>query len=100
MWPILQLSNEIAQLWIFYYLIFLFLAMRETDFACHVAGNTPGQSYSGPYISRIFPHWDWIRRDTTNKDTFYAMKVSASCRIFLFTDLQKRCILMNLFLTH
>ena len=22
------------------------------------------QSYSGPYFSRIFPHSDWIRRDT------------------------------------
>ena len=54
MWPILQLSTEIVQLWIFYYLIFLFLAMSETDFACHVAGNTHAQSYSGPHFSRIF----------------------------------------------
>ena len=51
MWPIPQLSTETVQLWIFFYLIFLFLAMSETDFAYHVAGNTPGRSYSGPHFS-------------------------------------------------
>ena len=31
------------------------------------------RSYSGPHFSCIFPHSDWIRRDTPNTNTFYAV---------------------------
>ena len=33
-------------------------------------------SYSGPHFSSIFPHLDWIQRDTPNTDSFYAVIVT------------------------
>ena len=33
--------------------------------AKHSAQSVCIRSYSGPYFSRIFPHSDWIRRDTS-----------------------------------
>ena len=41
-------------------------------------------SVFGDILIRIFPHSNWIRRDTPNTDTFYAVNSSRKRKITLF----------------
>ena len=44
--------------------IFLYQGLRVVSRTARI------QSYSGPHFSHIFPHWDWIRRDTNYLSVF------------------------------